>query len=260
MLMDKPSTYSYKRNVLSWPRCTQNQPCSLKRGRETSVSSLIHWPLLWLAKDRFSGACWSVRASVGVRGVCQDGPPTASSICRHPELYCPSSTAPVNLHPGESGQGGIIKTHKFELLDDIQVLLENISLQGLTLKIHHYSFLPYTPTAGSLGRAFFTQRQLLIAIWRIWGLFYDASVKLALSHIALSPWCVCCNNKPWSPADIAALFSSTPSFQKLRLEISHVTPEIHGSETKEQKWVWAFYHESTWLLLCESAWPLPLYW
>lgn len=105
-----------------------------------------------------------------------------------------------------------------------------------------------------------TQRQLLIAIWRIWGLFYDVSVKLALSHIALSPRCVCCNNKPWSPADIAALFSSTPSFQKLRLEISHVTPEIHGSETKEQKWVWAFYHESTWLLLCESAWPLPLYW
>ena len=37
------------------------------------------------------------------------------------------------------------------------------------------------------------------------------------------------------PADTAAVFSSTPSFQKLRLEINRVTPEIHGSETKEQK-------------------------
>ena len=147
-----------------------------------SALSLIHWPLLWRAKERFCGACWSGRASVGVRGVCQDGPPTASSICHHPELCCPSSTAPVDLHhPGESRQGGIIRTHKFELLDDIQVLLENISLQGLTLKIHHYSFLPCTPTPGSLGRASFffhsAQRHFLIAIWRIWGLFYEVWVS-----------------------------------------------------------------------------------
>lgn len=62
--------------------------------------------------------------------------------------------------------------------------------------------------------------------------------KLALSHVHWVYVCVWCNDKPWlTRRSLSQLPPSLP--QKLRLEISHVMPEIHSPEMKEQKWVWA---------------------
>lgn len=153
---------------------------------------------------------------------------------------------PLNFSPAEMSQGEAIKT---ELLDDIQVLV-NISRQGLTLK----SFIPSLffsmhplLTASELFTAHkavsFTNFQLRCKAFEGYLTTVEGQIGPESRSIESVRWCVWCNNKPWSQANVTALFLCSLS-QKLRLEINHFMPEIHSSELKEKEWVWANFKGS----------------